>query len=133
MVQPSYSIRLGRSARSCSRDRLRRDIDIDAGGLDRFSPRQRLEASEVLHLDIQLVAADLLPEDPRLRQILDTCKHTDRELLFVALGTGVDLHVLTNLLQKPPMKAKRRPPLIPSIIAAMKRAGNSGLVQAEGG
>ena len=72
----------------------------------------------------QFMAAGLLP---RLAHFLDTCKHTDRDVLFETLSA---LITFTHAASDKHREAAAT--LIPSIIAAMKRAGNCGVIQAEG-
>ena len=72
----------------------------------------------------RLITAGLLP---RLAHFLDTCKHTDRDVLFWTLGALISF---THGASDVHMEAVAT--LIPSIIAAMKRAGNCGSIQAQG-
>jgi hypothetical protein len=72
----------------------------------------------------RLIAAGLLS---RLAHFLDTCKHTERDLLFWTLGA---LTTFTHQASDEHREAAGT--LIPSVIAAMKRAGNSSMVQAQG-
>jgi len=72
----------------------------------------------------RLIAAGLLS---RLAHFLDTCKHTERDVLFETLGA------LANFTYQPHEEHREAAAtLIPSVIAAMKRAGNSSMVQAQG-
>ena len=72
----------------------------------------------------RFVAAGLLP---RLAHFLDTCKHTDRDVLFETLGA-----LITFTHEASDKHKEAVATLIPSIIAAMKRAGNCGVIQAAG-
>ena len=72
----------------------------------------------------RLVAAGLLP---RLAHFLDTCKHTDRDVLFETLGALISFTYRASEEHRAVVAT-----LIPSIIAAMKRAGNCGVIQAAG-
>jgi hypothetical protein len=84
----------------------------------------REDGEEESQLCDRFIAAGLLP---RLAHLLDTCKHTDRDVLFSTLAA------LTTFTHKASEKHREAvATLIPSIIAAMKRAGNCGSIQVGG-
>jgi hypothetical protein len=95
---------------------------LGAGGGKGILSRRAGEEGSLLR--DRFMAAGLLP---RLAHFLDTCKHTDRDVLFWTLGA------LTAFTYEASEEHKEAiATLIPSIVAAMKRAGNCGAIQAQG-
>jgi len=72
----------------------------------------------------RLITAGLLP---RLARFLDTCKHTERDVLFRTLAA-----LITFVYEASGEHMEAAATLIPSVIAAMKRAGNCGAIQVAG-
>jgi len=82
------------------------------------------DGEEGFPLRDRLIASGLLP---RLAHFLDTCKHTETDVLFCTLSA-----LATFTYQPHDEHREAAAALISSIIAAMKRAGNCGAIQAAG-